>query len=189
MKSMSDVNSFCTQIDTRLKELESKDYIVKTAFGISTTGSSLPLIDYAFKTIDEAIKACREIDSRLQEVENFRNPLTIARKVQMQFEMIEGLTNQVALVLQKMSALDFDDRFLVMYSEEDIADLYKSSGLTIPIVKKFYETKLNSGVEVTSQTIYNYVTGKIPDLKVRSVLGNYFKQAAVQKAKNQTASR
>lgn len=122
-----------------------------------------------------------DLDSRICEVEGIKNPLTLEGRLASIFGQIEELTDKVAIVMRKMSAYDFDERFLEIFTDEEINAFYEKSGLTMHEVKNFISNKYFNGEKVSIQTASNYVNGKVTDLKTRSSLGKYLRHYVAQK--------
>jgi hypothetical protein len=180
MSVLEKVEVYLSQLDTRLKEMERTDHIIKTAFGI-TAQVKLEAKKLIFKDAEDAIAFCRDMDSRLQEVENYRSPTTIQNKITQQIGLIEEMSNQLSGVMQRFRALEFDDRFLVLYTDEDFKEWYTKSGLIAQDVKKYLDSIEKKDISLA--TVSLILSGKIQDLKTRSLLGNLFKREALKKTK------
>jgi hypothetical protein len=186
MKNMSDVETYMSQIDSRLRSLERTDHIVKTAYNVSVAKEDpnpLP----KFENWDQAYQQCREMDLRLQGIENFRSSPNIQNKIQWQFELIEQMANTMSQVMQKLNMFDLDDRFLEIYTDDEIKKYYILSGLTQTEVKTFIDKVL--GKDTPQPTISLWVNGRTDDLKLRGILGNYFKGEALKKTKGNIKAR
>lgn len=180
MKPSEKVNVFLEQLNDRLKELEMTDHIIKTAYSVGQhpkDGAKLP----EFEDEEDVLDFCRDLSSRLIDVENYRNPQNIQNKVQFQFQLIEEMSNTMSQIMQKLKMLDFDERFIELFTDDDIKAYYMNSGLTASDVKKFVDKA--EGKDISMPTISLYVNAKIADLQLRSILGNYFKHEAIKKTK------
>ena len=180
MKPSEKVSNYLSQLDTRLKDLERTDHIVKTAYGI--TKEKLDKIKLPeFDDEDDVIDFCKELDARLQEVEHYRNPQNIYNQVRRLWELLEETSLNQAIMIQRFRAYDLDDRFIELFTDDDIKDYYTTSGLTATDVKKFLDKVENKNISLP--TISLYVNAKVSDLKLRSLLGNYFKYEVLKKTK------
>lgn len=180
MKPSEKVSVFLEQLDTRLRELEMTDHIIRTAYGVGQhPKSDAKLPD--FEDEEDILDFCRDLNDRLHEVENYRNPQQIQNKVQWQFQLIEEMSNTMSQIMQKFKAFDIDDRFIELFSDDDIKGFYENSGLTAVDVKKYLD-KIEQK-DISMSTISLYVNAKMADLKLRSILGNYFKYEALKKTK------
>jgi len=186
MKSMSDVETYMSQIDNRLKNLERTDHVVKTAYNVSVSDEPSNTLK-EFKDWGQAYQFCREMDIRLQGIENFRGSPQIQNKVQWQFELIENMANTMSQVMQKLNMFSLDDKFLELYTDDELKKYYVLSGLTQSEVKTFLDKTLRR--DIPQPTISLYVNGKMDDLKLRGILGNYFKGEALKKTKKDTKPR
>jgi len=181
MKPSEKVKIFLEQLDTRLRDLERTDHVTRTAYGVGqhpqTDKPALP----EFDDEEDILDFCKDLSSRLMEVENYRNPQMLHNKVQYQFELIETMADTMSQVMQKLKSFDFDERFIELFSDDDIRNYYTLSGLTATDVKRFID-KLEKS-DVSMKTISLYVNGKLTDLKIRGLLGNYLKHEALKKTK------
>ena len=180
MKPTEKINTFCEQLDNRLKDLERTDNVMKTAFGIDDRKWEIKkLLD--FKTEDDVLAFLRDLDSRLHEIENFRSPVTIQNRVQFQFQLIDEISQTMSGIMQKLKEFDIDERFIELFTDDEIKKFYEASGLTGTDVKKFIDKVEKK--DVSMPTISMYVNAKINDLNIRSLLGRFFRHEALKKTK------
>ena len=69
----------------------------------------------------------------------------------------------------------FDDKFIEVFTNEEIRKFYRESGLSTQDVKLFIEKNITKGEKVSTQTVFRYENGEIENLKIRSVIGKYFR--------------
>jgi len=178
MKPSEKVNIFLSQLEERLKELERTDHIIKSAYNVGQHPQA-PIKIKDFEDDEDVLDFCKNLDGRIQEVENYRNPSMLHNKVQFQFQLIEGLTETQAKIKQMFKHFEIDDRFVQLYSDDEIKDFYVNSCLTATDVKKYLDKIEKRDVSMTD--VSKYVNGNLDDLKTRSLLGNYFKYEALKK--------
>ena len=102
-------------------------------------------------------------------------------KQELLFTLIEDLTSSVSVVMQKFKMLDFDEKYITIYSDDEIKKYYINSGLTATDVKKLIKKVRNRDLDM--HEISEIVNGKTNDLELRSLIGNYFKYEAIKKTK------
>ena len=132
-------------------------------------------------TAEEFRTRMTDMDSRMLELENIKNPLTVSGRIEHAMSQIEELTDKVSEVMRKMKAFDFDERFLELFTDEQIYKYYEQSGIRMNEMKDFISKNFFKGKEVSLPTASNYVNGQIKDLKIRSILGKHLRHYVAQK--------
>jgi hypothetical protein len=133
----------------------------------------------------ETLKArYRDLESRVQETENYKNPLSTEGRLISTMQMLEDMLNQMSTLQNKIKSFEKDEKFVEVFTDVDIKDLYTNSGLSTNIVKAWLEKNFNDGKDLTMATVSNYLNGNVKDMLARSMLGRYLRYECMQKNKN-----
>jgi hypothetical protein len=131
----------------------------------------------------EAIDAkLKDVEARLQEVENYRNPNSLNGRMESALNQIDEIINQISQINNRMQSFTKEGKFAEIFTDEELKDLYMTSGLTTNDVKSYIQVNFNSGEDVSQGTVSNYINGVVKDLLSRSMLGRYFRYESIKKA-------
>lgn len=59
--------------------------------------------------INQIQQKISDLESRITEIENYKNPRTIEGRVENLFYQVEQMTDSLSKIMQKLNALNFDD--------------------------------------------------------------------------------
>jgi hypothetical protein len=135
------------------------------------------------KDVEVLKERMRDFDSRLQEVEGYRNPLSVEGRLISTMSALEDITNKLSEISNKMKAFEKDDRFVEIFTDEELKELYIDSALSTNQLKLWIENNLNEGKSISLASINNYIYGNIKNLVERSALGRYLRFECIQKEK------
>jgi hypothetical protein len=138
--------------------------------------------------LQKEVKALRDMlsnkladfDSRIQVVENQRDPRGTENKIEHLFDQIEKITDNMAQVMQKINQINLSDKFLEEFSNEDLKSLYTKSGLSSMQIKEYIEKNITNNEKITLPALSGYINGDIKNIKSRSILGKYLRDAAIK---------
>ena len=119
----------------------------------------------------------RDLESRVRDLEGIKNPLTVEDRISHLYDMIDNITTSMANLMQKLNAINTDDKYIEVFDDKDLKGFYEVSGLMIKDVRDYIGKNITRA-EITNVMAYNYVNGEVKDLKARSILGKYLRQHA-----------
>jgi len=125
----------------------------------------------------------KDLESRVIELEMIKNPSNVVGQIQGLFDSMETLTKGITDIKTKILSYDLDERYLEIFTNEDLKTLYNNSGRGAIDVKIFIQKYIYNGEDVSLSTVSRYVNGEIEDLQIRSKLGKYFRNAALKNSK------
>ena len=133
--------------------------------------------------IEQLEQTLRMLDSRMQEIENTRNPRSFEGKLNEATRQIDTLYDQLSKIATMLKSLQLEDRYVEAFRDSEIEEFYAHSGYTLHDVKKFVEKNITEGREMTLQGASLYTNGMIKDMKARSIIGKWLRNAAIQKTR------
>lgn len=130
--------------------------------------------DMTFEKFREwTIQQFGNCNRNIDDVRNFRLPSNTDGKIDNLFTITEQLSTTLADLNFKINALMTDNRFIYIFTDEHIKDLYMSSGLGLKDVARKFNT--------SEQNASKLVKGKVKDVQDRHKLGMYLR---IECAKN-----
>lgn len=121
-----------------------------------------------------------DFDSRIQVVENQRDPRGTETKIESLFDQIEKMADNVSKVMLKINQINLSDKFMEDFSNEDLKSLYIKSGLSSLQIKEFIEKYICKDEKITMTTVSAYINGDVKNIKSRSLLGKYLRDEAIK---------
>jgi hypothetical protein len=128
----------------------------------------------------------KDLDSRIQDMELIKNPIGIQGKIDHIYSEIENLTNTISEILNKLNAFAKDDKYIEIFTDTEIKEMYLASSLTSNEIKKYIETHLlGNNEKISMSTVSRYTNGHIEDLLIRSKIGRYLRYEIIKQNKKQ----
>lgn len=127
------------------------------------------------KYIDVAIRSLKD---QIEAMEHYKNPLTTEGRLDLQNMKLEQLENLVTGISQKLQSYDRDERYLELFKDEQLREMYISSGVTSQQVKEFLQ-KARGIKDMTDQAVGPYLNGVIKDPFIRNQLGKFYRMHIV----------
>jgi len=125
-------------------------------------------------------QSVKRLNAKMTDVETKKDPLYITRQMVALKQDCNDIRKQNTALIEKINALNLDDKYLELFKDDEIKELYIQSGLSQQEVKEFLiKNVLNEQekTEITGQGVSDYCNGKIKGLRARSKIGKYFRNA------------
>jgi hypothetical protein len=123
----------------------------------------------------------KDLDSRIQDMETIKNPIGMQGKIDHIYGEIEHLTNTLSEIIHKLNAFAKDEKYIELFSDSEIKEMYLSSDLTSTEIKKYIEKNILNDEKISMSTVSRYTNGHIEDLKIRSQIGKYLRHENIKK--------
>ena len=132
-------------------------------------------------------KRLKTLESRVQEVEIAKSPFNIQGRIDYLYGQINDLSISITEIVNKLNAFAKEDKFIELFPDSDIKEMYFASNLTTAQIKDYIEKHiLGNGENISLSTVSRYTNGHVEDLKVRSQLGRYLRHAIIKNRKNKS---
>lgn len=132
-------------------------------------------LEKSYRKLDNSIK---DIINRIYELESQRTADSVWGKIDYAFNEIDVLTTKIDKIMQKINTINFDDKYIEVFSDEDLKSYYAQSGFSLPQIKEFVE-KYITKEPIDERTAYRYANGEMKDLRCRSKIGKFLREAAL----------
>lgn len=129
----------------------------------------------------------KDISSQIDEVRNYKDPFSTQGKIENLYNHINNIELSLHKIIQKLNAINLDERFIEIFTDEQLKELFIQSGLSNGDVKKYIDKE--EGKDLSAPQVSRYVNGEVTDLMMRSKLGRFFKEAAIRSVTNVKAGK
>jgi hypothetical protein len=130
------------------------------------------------KKVEMLENRLKDFDNRILEMEGRRSPDNVYNQIDDVYNRIETMTTNIDKILQRINTFNLDDKYVEIFSNEDLKNFYEQSGLSLPEIKQFVE-KFITKENIDESTAYRYVVGEIKELRCRSKIGKFLREAAI----------
>lgn len=128
------------------------------------------------KKIDMLENKIKDLEGRIVDLESLRYPENVYQQIEDMYNRIDIMTTNIDTILQKLNTFNLDDKYIEIFSNDELLSFYEQSGLSLPEIKKFIEKFITKEV-IDESTAYKYATGNIKDLRCRSKIGKFLREA------------
>lgn len=118
------------------------------------------------------IQRTKELEKDIADVRSFRSPYNTEAKIETLFDTTYKMRNDLDVLTHKFNATFREDKYLELFEDMELADLYSQSGLALKDVCDEFK--------VSMPQASNYAKGKIEDMTVRNKLGKYLRVKCIE---------
>jgi hypothetical protein len=130
-------------------------------------------IEKRLATVENLVKEHHNMLTDYSAPDGYRNhPTTAIRMQNLQLEF-EKMISIVSQCMSRLNAFELDERFAEIFTDEDIQNLYKMSGVSTTEVAKWF--KDITGKDVSDAMITKYTQGEFKDVILRSRFGRWLR--------------
>ncbi len=112
--------------------------------------------------------------NRISDLETMRNPDEVVGKVALLEQYQDEIRTAVSETNIKLNAYLNDDKYIELFTDEELKKLYMESGFVAKDVAKIIERKFKN-VDTSAPAISKIISGQIGSLELRSYLGKQFR--------------
>ena len=138
--------------------------------------------------LEEEIKILKgqiaNLENRLSEIETIRDPQRANVRIDAMIAEQEAQHSLIEELSNKMNALVKDDKFIELFTDEELRTLYDNSGLNSKDVATIiHNNPTFKDQDVSAPAISKIINSIVKDVHLRSFLGRYFRYELIKKQK------
>jgi len=134
-----------------------------------------------YQKVEGSYKNCM---SQILDIRAYREPQNWDAKLRELEGRVHSIHTNILIIKNKLESIKFDEKFLELFSDDELQNLYSQSGFSLNDVKEFLEKYILIGQQISLPTASNYVTGTIKDLKNRNIIGKFLREGAIRANNN-----
>ena len=131
------------------------------------------------KDIEVLKVRCTDLESQLHDIQlediKERNPSSINGRIMYIEGVLEKLSKTASALEDMLQKMNFDGKFIEIFTNEELRIFYKSSALSLPDFRAAISKIL--GKEITNQEAVQLCQGEVDDIRIRSKVGKFLRNS------------
>jgi hypothetical protein len=133
-------------------------------------------------TIEQLMVRIQDLENQVSDLKNQREPATLQFKLNYTQTAMDTINNKINELEAFVEKFNTEDKWVEIFTKEEIKSLYKQSGLVLTDIQGFIG-KLYGRTDITLENASLYIEQGYGDIRAISRLGKYLRGKVLKNVK------